>query len=313
MRACEEASTTRISTTDVPPAERIEYWENYNAAALVGLRCSAFAARGLRADQANTDLGGMRIAEITGNEHVIERTPAHVRRLPSDSVFLSIIVRGNAFFYHGGGHIPVGSGEALLYDPAKPYLFGFGGTMQKILLDLPSAPFRERCLPSALTEPVKLGTTTTERALVQRLRAELLGESGAISAAELAERVWALGGALLGSPTANSHILLANAYIDAHLTDDRLTPAHVARAAGITARHLNRLLAAEGNATDGDTIAARITTRRLEAARSRLRAGDPRTIGNIAAYCGFTSQPHFTRLFNRRFGMSPREARAEYP
>lgn len=312
MRTCDAVSTTRASTTDVPSAERVEYWEHYNAAALVGLRCSAFAASGLRADQANTDLGGMRVAEIEGNEHVIERTHELVRRLPMESAFLSIIVRGNAFFYHGGGYVPLAAGEAVLYDTARPYLFGFGGPMQQVLIDLPSADFRERCLPgAALPGPVRLGTDEQQRTLLGALRTELL-DGEALPAERLAERAWSLIAALVqaygGAPLhSRAHVVLAKAFVDTNLGEESLSQDMVARAVGVSARHLNRSFAAAG-----ETVAEYIMRRRLEVAAAQLR--DPRSvavpIGELAHRCGFVSQSHFTRLFKRRFGVTPGRWRA---
>lgn len=308
MRVCDEASTTRIRTADVPEAERVEYWESYNARALVGLRCSSFANAGLRAEAANTDLGGLRVAEIAGNEHVIERTSRHVHELPSDATFLSIIVRGDAFFYHGSGCVPLGPGEALAYDPAKPYLFGFSGPMQKILLDLPANGFRRRCLPAGLAEPVRLGHSRRQRNLLSAIRGELSGKSDRIHASELAERTWSLLAGLFGESDAETHVLLANAYLESCLADERLTPARVADAVGVSLRHLNRLFAQTGH-----SLAETIRERRLERAFAELRAArtGSSTVLEIAHRCGFTSQAHFTRVFKHRFGNTPGEVLSE--
>lgn len=50
---------------------------------------------------------------------------------------------------------------------------------------------------------------------------------------------------------------------------------------------------------------------RVEQARSLLRRPEL-TLAEIAGRCGFSDQSHFTRSFNRRFGMSPGRWRTEY-
>ncbi|MFE9028199.1 hypothetical protein ACFYOA_18295 [Streptomyces iakyrus] len=71
-----------MSTQSVDPADRIDFWEEHNRQALVGLTCSSYSREGLLATETNVELGDLRLAEIAGNEHVIERTPGTCQALP---------------------------------------------------------------------------------------------------------------------------------------------------------------------------------------------------------------------------------------
>jgi AraC family transcriptional regulator of arabinose operon len=59
----------------------------------------------------------------------------------------------------------------------------------------------------------------------------------------------------------------------------------------------------------GDSLTNMTLTLRLRQA-ARLLEHTPRGIGAIAEDVGFTSAFYFSRLFRRRFGMSPRDYRA---
>src|SRR3546814_20445228 len=92
-----------VSTAGIEPRDRLEFWEHYNAEALVGLTCSSYVADGLVASELNLDVGGFRVANIAGNAHVIERAPQLVRDRPKDAVLASVLLEGNAFFIHSEG------------------------------------------------------------------------------------------------------------------------------------------------------------------------------------------------------------------
>ena len=80
------------ATEFAPARERVRYWESYTTSELIGLRCSTYAEEGLNARQRNFDLGALRIADIVGNEHVVERTMPIVRRHPKHSLFACLLL-----------------------------------------------------------------------------------------------------------------------------------------------------------------------------------------------------------------------------
>jgi hypothetical protein len=143
-----------VSTATVDAADRLAYWEQYNAEALVGLTCRAYADEGLVASALNLDLGGFRVAEIAGNAHVVERGPALVRAYPKEAAFVSLVLEGTAFFYDQGGCVSLRPGDVVAYRTDDPYLFGFSTSMRKVLVDVPRALFDDRCSAEALGRPL---------------------------------------------------------------------------------------------------------------------------------------------------------------
>ncbi|WP_219417069.1 helix-turn-helix domain-containing protein [Pseudonocardia nigra] len=304
-----------VSTTAVDAADRLAFWEHYNAEALVGLTCSTYAAEGLVARQLNLDLGGFRLADIAGNPHVIERAPALVRARPKDATFVTLLLEGEAFFYHDGGCLTLGAGDVVVYETDRPYLFGFGSSMRQLLVDVPRALFAERCGAPALDRPLKVAgdgpgpASLTARALRERLL-ELVDDP-AVPPDAVREQLLDLLQTMTtgrGTSSSTSRLLAAKAYIAEHLAEPGLCGDSVARAVGVTPRHLNRAFA-----TEGTTVAQYVQGRRLDRARADLTAAvmaDYR-IADIACRWGFSSQAHFTRLFRARFGRTPSEVRRE--
>ena len=77
-----------------------------------------------------------------------------------------------------------------------------------------------------------------------------------------------------------------------------------ARAVGVSANHLNRLLRQQ----TGLTFRQLLIQRRIELAKTLLRNGDD-SCTEIALACGFGDSNYFARLFKRKTGLSPTEFR----
>ena len=95
--------------------------------------------------------------------------------------------------------------------------------------------------------------------------------------------------------------------IENDYADPDLTPNRVAADCGISKSYLQTLLAGSGT-----SFVQELNATRLERAADML--SDPRSqslaIGDIAYRTGFLDPGYFTRLFRKRFGITPREWRA---
>ncbi|GAA1713314.1 helix-turn-helix domain-containing protein [Nonomuraea sp. AD125B] len=311
---------SQATTEHLEPAERIGYWEDYNRKALVGLSCTSYSEQGLLARQTNIELGGLRLADITGNAHAIERSPQTVRSAPKDSVFATLLLKGEAVFLHENGCLSATAGELVVYDTRRPYLFGFSSSMRQILVDVPRELFARTCVGGGLPGPMLFGRgTAREGALVAAL-GSLLGGLTALrgdhdpAGAErtvldlLRQLAEERTGGRPRPDSYRSQLIVAEDYIERHLHDPCLGAAQVAGVMGISVRHLARIFEPTGR-----TPARHITERRLARAHQELTGPGARetTIADVAHRWGFSSQAHFARLFRSRFGLTPSEARAE--
>ncbi len=99
--------------------------------------------------------------------------------------------------------------------------------------------------------------------------------------------------------THHAGLLAALAAMEAAV-ETPLSRAGVARAAGMSARHLDRLFRAERGESFGDAY----RRLRLEQAERLLRQS-PLTLAQIAYATGFSSPSHFSRAFRARHGVPP--------
>lgn len=93
-------------------------------------------------------------------------------------------------------------------------------------------------------------------------------------------------------------------FIEANL-DDELSIGDVARAAGISRWHYQRIF----RSMTGETVKAYIRARRLARSLHRLRHTELRVL-DIAIMAGFGSQEAFARAFKKAFGVTPSHYRA---
>jgi len=318
-RSSAVAVISSVSTESVAPHERVEFWEDYNRRALVGLTCSSYAEQGLVAEQTNIAFGGLRIAEILGNAHAIERSRRTCRAMPKDSVFASLVLGGDAVFFSGDGVYPVAVGSLVLYETERPYLFAFASPMRMVLVDIPRSVFTERCRSGGLPAPQVIGPRSpAEAAAASALRsvAYALVTRRALPGGDDPETTVLELVRALAAQRFEGHrgqLAAVQDYIERHLSDPALCTESVAAAAGISPRQLRRIFEAAGTSP-----ARYILRRRLERTHAQLTAaGDTHradrssnTIADIGYRCGFASQSHFTRVYREHFGQTPGEARS---
>ncbi len=96
-----------------------------------------------------------------------------------------------------------------------------------------------------------------------------------------------------------AHVQRGLELIEAHLDED-LDAGDVARAAGISQWHFQRIFKALTN----DTLKAYIRARRFATALASLAAGNTRIL-EIALAAGFETHESFTRAFKTAFGVTP--------
>ncbi|WP_243710855.1 helix-turn-helix domain-containing protein [Actinomadura sp. KC216] len=317
-----------ISNTHLPPAERFEQWAHQ-------LRERSLMPTVVHSDsKADYHVRGrllqfdtLQVTEITLPVSQAYRSDKLIARGDPEVCHLSFSLDGHHEFTQASNSVTVSRGELLFYDSSHPFqgtMFPDGGcaarTSTVVMAQFPRdrLPFRraavDRLLATRLPSGQGLG------ALVLQCLTELssgFSRHTPADATRLSTIAMDLITALCAhrleaetavAPETRHRVLITriHAFIDAHLADPHLTPASIAAAHHISTSHLHNIFS--GHDT---TVAASIRERRLERCRRDLTnpAQDKHPISMIAARWGFTSSAHFSRVFRRTFGMSPRDYR----
>jgi AraC-like DNA-binding protein len=308
-------------------AERFECWREYYSTTSLPLEFAASDAchdcRGACSDSHTPhngglrggSLGSLRTSEVNSGSVEVHRTRLGIRRSDPGEVKICMQVRGRTMLVQHGREALLTVGDFVLYDTSEPFSMRFDRHFTLFYLAVP----RDRLkLPSNLATltavPIRAdgGVGSLVSPLLARLWQEMSTAAPATTPifedAVLDLICAALGGH--GSPAAPGAAILASAksFINTHLGDPRLDTTMVAGAHHISVRYLQKLFNEERL-----TVAGWIRARRLERCRRDLR--DPMrardSIGDICSRHGLIDSAHFSQMFKRAYGLSPRAFRTQ--
>jgi AraC-like DNA-binding protein len=306
----------RMDTRAIPPADRFDYWRALVAPLM--LEPMERPPRDFRVSAESLRFGGgVGLIEM-------DRGPATTRwsretGLAQGRVRLVVLAAAPGAIGHWYGRdVPLTRGTAALLGPTDGW-WRVPVRMRGIEVDLPRA-----AVPVSDTVLAQINAgrqLVTDPVYTSLVRPALLGMAGhleqlATTRLDGLTEVWTslvtmLAASVSGNGAAEVELaparrVQATQFIAAHLADPDLGPDAVAAALHISRRSLYAALG-----TDEGGVAGQIRQARLAAAWAILAdPADRRPIADIAAQVGLTSPAHFSRLFRRQYGRSPRELRA---
>ncbi|GAB2893847.1 hypothetical protein GCM10027093_31670 [Paraburkholderia jirisanensis] len=207
------------------------------------------------------------------------------------------------------------SGAMLLVDTGCPYKQTIVEATRLIIVRIPRHRLRERGFEHSLrglTSPdITLADVQALRDLIFNIAKQNASTSTAVRCRQgnqlldLIDVVIEDPSAFGRSRSSEATLFRAKRYIERNLRNADLNAAAIASAVWTSHVHLNRLFR-----TDGTTLMRYVWDRRLEVAAQLISiSGESRLkVHEIALRCGFSTHAHFSRVFKKRYGVSPREA-----
>jgi AraC-like DNA-binding protein len=298
-------------TTDVPDAERFDYFRDALSDVYLGIRTEWAGNGTFDAAFDSYPVDGDVLAQMWAPGHVGRRGSALVKQRPDEAVYLNLSTSGDHRVDHLDRRWALGRGMPILLDSESPFVVDFAERARFRLFSL-RIEKRDGFAPTrsdVLRINEQLANTTTGRALAMQARlmcAEIEAGRPEVAAA-MAAPVRALLRVLAESPVgAESRLDSFKAVARARLATADLRAEDVAAAFGVTARTVQAVFS-----TAGETFAAWLLAERLDLAHDRLTspAWRRRSVAAIAEACGFHDPTHFHRAFRARFGLTPGELR----
>lgn len=304
-----------LSTDHALPRDRLDYWRE---CVLRRTRPEVLAeGQGFRARLRRIVLPEVELIEHASDPVVSGRSPTRTRFDGGDDIALELIRSGVSQLTHNGQHVQR-TGNLWLVDYARPFQATLSRhrasgvvlsrrRVREVLGDDLSALAGHRVAPRGLAAVLRSHMTTTldqaphmtaaERVIATNAAAEMM------LAVLQAERFGAVDADQFGDGLYRAALMV----IQRLCSDPDLTPERIAMAVGCSRATLYRLFSGREC-----SVAEQVWRSRLDAAWQLLRSPDgiARTVADVATLSGFADVPTFNRMFRRRYGMTPTEARS---
>jgi AraC-like DNA-binding protein len=306
-----------VHTTDgVRAAERLSYWREGVMRRMVPLAVEG-TAHPFRGRMRRILGNGLELIEYASADVVAVRSPARCRIDGCDDIAIDMMRRCTAAWMEHRGTHQLKAHDLYLVDYARPSEVRRGahctvgltmsrGLARTVLGDgvEPRAGFRfpSTGLARVLRHHLQATFDEADRmSVAERAAAARAAKDMALALLQVAHQ-----GRADDDRFAHGFHRAAVALIERECGDPDLTPERIALALGCSRAALYRAFAKEG-----ESVAAAIWEARLERARRMLTSpeGIGSLIAEIAGLSGFREMPSFTRMFKRRYGITPRDAR----
>jgi len=266
-----------LSTEHVAANDAFAYWQDLVCDVFINLQRATARSNGFSGFIYNQQFGDLQLSSMRSTEMELRRTTRHIARESEDYFIIPVHGAGRSLASQDGRDTILQFGDFSIVDSTRPYWARLEAGFEHYVLKVPKAALTRKIGPLDRTTCVRIpgdrGLGKLTSAFIRMLPLELDGLD-TVAARRLSETCLDLLAAAVGnvlnaevSPTSArlSHLIHARNYIEAHLTDPRLSADRVAQSLKLSLRYLNSIFAAEEI-----SVGRYILKRRLDKCRAAL-------------------------------------------
>lgn len=304
-----------FSTDGLAPSKRYDAWRDAICDVYVHVDVEATSPQDYRGFIREAKFGEVVLTDILLSEQRIRRRSRHISQLDKDCYYLQLLHRGHlSVLQRGETHIS-NAARGAIFSATEQYELQCHGEVRSFYLELPRDEFAQRFPREQIPVSASLNTTQGVGRIATEFCATLATEASKLDdgtrsglGSQLMDMLaFALLAAEGDAPAAEGSVQRARLrsvqrWIEDHIAQPNLTLEKVATANGISLRYLHLLFKhSEMSAMEW------IWNRRLQLAYNRISSGNGPSLTAIAYDHGFNSSSHFSTMFRRKYGVSPRD------
>lgn len=259
--------------------------------------------------------GDVALTDILLSEQRIRRNDRHIAMLDKECYYFQLIHTGKMSVIQRGETHRSNAARGAIFSATEPYELQAHGEVRSFYLELPRHEFAQRFPHERIPVSASLNATHGLGRIASEFCATLAAEDAKIDGgvrANLGNQLMDLLALSLLTPNGDmpmaersvkkARLRSVQQWIEAHLVECDLSLEKIASANGMSLRYLHVLFeACEMSASEW------IWNRRLQLTYEGLANSGGRSITSIALDNGFNSPAHFSTMFRRKYGVSPRE------
>jgi len=304
-----------FSTDDYAPSERYAAWREAICDVYVHVDVEATDPDRYRGFIREAKFGDVVLTDILLSEQRITRNNVHISQLDKDCYYLQLLHKGNISVLQRGEERRSNPARGAIFSATEQYELHAHGEVRSFYLEIPRDEFAQRFPRERIPVLASLNTAQGLGRIATEFCASLAAEGSKLDDAVRAglgdQLMDMLAFTLLTSegdmPAAERSVKKARLWsvqqwIEAHIKDADLSLEKIAGANGMSLRYLHVLFE-----PCEMSVSEWIWNRRLQLAYDGLVGRGGRSITSVAFDHGFNSSAHFSTMFRRKYGVSPRE------
>jgi len=310
----------RYNTVGISERNQFTFWQEAVCEVFIRLDCKTDSKEKFQGDIILERLPRISISSVSSDKLTVNRRKTDIARSKDDCFLLNLQLINKSYIFQRDRRAELYPGDFAIYSSTDPYQLLMPDSYHHLVFKFPKSELMARLPNCELLTALKVGKEDEiGRFVADSLCnfSRVIGKSDEVMQHYLQDTILDLIATGLASIKKSTFelsqpeqymLLRAKSFIHSNLCNPNLTREVIADAMGVSTRKLSNTFAKEKS-----TVARYIRVRRLERIARDLAAEffNRQTISEIAFRWGFNNLQHFSKVFQKQYGLSPRDYRRQ--